>query len=73
MPSYIARAEEYLFDYELEDVPSDSDEQTAIELNEKYLSYDDEMDAFEDMQTELAYAGPEECDEYYYDDDDYEL
>jgi hypothetical protein len=73
MPSFIAHAEEYLFEYEIEDAASDTDEQTAIELSEKYLSYDEDMEAFEDRQNELAFSGPEECDEYYYDDDDYEL
>jgi hypothetical protein len=75
MPS-ISTPEEYLFEYELDDATSDADEQMEIELNEKYLSYDDEMEAFEDMQTEMAFAEPEEYDEYedyYYGDDDYKL
>ena len=46
-------AEEYLFD-DYEEAFSD-DEQTEIELREKYLTYDEEMEMFEDEQYFCAY------------------
>jgi hypothetical protein len=67
MPSYIAHAEEYLFEEFVEESPSDNEEMQN-ELNEEYVSYDDEMAAFEDMQTSMAY-GFSESEASYSDDD----
>ena len=74
MPSYISHAEEYLFEEVVEESPSDNEE-LQKELNEKYLSYDDEMEAFEDCQTSMAYGNSEEedffdADDYYYTEDE---
>ncbi|AGE49762.1 hypothetical protein PBCVCan184_256L [Paramecium bursaria Chlorella virus Can18-4] len=68
MPSYISHAEEYLFEEFVEESPSDNEEMQK-ELNEKYLTYDDEMEAFEDYQTSMAYGISE--DEDFFDEDDY--
>jgi len=67
MPSYIAHAEEYLFEEFVEESPSDNEEMQN-ELNEQYVSYDDEMAAFEDIQTSTAYGFSEYGDSYSDDD-----
>jgi hypothetical protein len=65
-PSYISHAEEYLF--EEADYYSDTDVfDNELDPTEKYMSYDDEMAAFEDDQFAEAYGLYDDVDddEYY--------
>ncbi|AGE57774.1 hypothetical protein ATCVNTS1_799R [Acanthocystis turfacea Chlorella virus NTS-1] len=61
-------AVEYLFEGDFVEDYSDSEE--SVRAHEPFISYEDDMAAFEDEEFYRAYADPEE-DEYYEEDDEY--